>query len=292
MRVNTNIGFWSHFVSPLKLLVTKSKHLTQQFISYLISSFRKRFRANHSIAPHHSASLYSFTLVELLVVIAIIAILAAMLLPALQQARRTARTIACINNLRQVGIAMSMYPTDHDGYFPTIGAAGSDEDRFCRFNFGGCEGGSVSSQDPETRPLYNYLTPPEKHLSQYLEKGPGVVFWCSEDFNGHNPYWLTSSYFRMYGTSYRYNNHGANDAGGRLGTTEGLGGRKTGQKRPSTKIMVHEWALGLSGDDYKRGSPDWHYDVPKKTNILFVDGHVKAHKVESFILVSPPGVEW
>ena len=59
-----------------------------------------------------------FTLVELLVVIGVIGILASMLMPALARAKAKANSTKCLNNIRQVNIAATMYAGDHDDEYP------------------------------------------------------------------------------------------------------------------------------------------------------------------------------
>lgn len=61
----------------------------------------------------------SFSLVELLVVVAVIAMLCSLLMPALSKAKETARSTQCLSNLRQMGTAMYLYAGDYNSFYAT-----------------------------------------------------------------------------------------------------------------------------------------------------------------------------
>jgi prepilin-type N-terminal cleavage/methylation domain-containing protein len=160
-----------------------------------------------------SASNRGFTLIELLVVIAIIAILAAMLLPALSSAKERAMRISCVNNLKQMGVAMVIYCSESGEVLPTKTA---NIDQFPQNGFYLFASSSANPTTPalgangqfvdDMRPGLNHglfyrqkiISSPKSFYCPSVKKGQTIAYedyldvnsqWPAYDNNvGNNPY--------------------------------------------------------------------------------------------------------
>jgi len=226
----------------------------------------------------------AFTLIELLVVIAIIAILAALLLPALQRAKIASKNAYCKNNLRQLGLALTMYGAD-TGVYPYL--VDSNESKTWWLFMAPYYG---SNNMVMTCPTFKGEWPMDR-----------AIVWNYGNAYHRDP----SSLDRVAGVSYGYNGFGIGSANSVSWTANlGLGvqvmpGQSMAARKendvvaPSDMIAIAD-SMPQPGYPYiyafllsinSKPSPERHNGG---ANVAFVDGHVVTMRNEKLVDTSDP----
>ena len=230
----------------------------------------------------------NFTLVELLVVIAIIAILAGMLLPALNNARETAKKIECLNKMKQLGSGATLYQMDYDGMLIPI--------LFIN---------QAGQYETFRNLLRGYLHQNKKKMS---------IFRCPNNHSvyskrdGNYPTYSYPSSYAINKTNYNGKSQLHQYAGDKPGKKD------TDVRHPSQTIFIAEtgvpgvqntlapekWAKDFGGANYGYCSfsgtgtfaaNNW-YIFPRhlqRANVLFYDGHCESIKITGAIIGKPGG---
>ncbi|HOV59938.1 MAG TPA: prepilin-type N-terminal cleavage/methylation domain-containing protein [Candidatus Hydrogenedentes bacterium] len=241
-----------------------------------------------------------FTLIELLVVIGIIGILAAILLPALARAMAQGRSVQCVNNLRQLYLANTMYAAEHDGYYVPAAAdlydfllPGADPD-----HFGGRLRWHGTRETPNDRSAFDFRRGP---LYEYLPDGR--IRECPEFFE-YARHGEANHVFEGGTGGYGYN---MAYVGSRLSVEPDpvlacrQGMRDFEIAQPGQTVMFADAAMPMNGRiieysfiepprpvsvDHPRGmpgddvylSPSLHFRHYGRVNVIWCDGHVSSER--------------
>ncbi|MGE3803589.1 MAG: DUF1559 domain-containing protein [Gemmataceae bacterium] len=220
-----------------------------------------------------------FTLIELLVVMAILAVLIALLLPAIQKIRDTAARTRCMNNLRQIGLAMQAYHNKY-GYFPPGLDSTSTQYRYLSWM-----GRLLPFIDQE--PLWQQTQAAYKVTSNPWTNPPHTAFstvlpllFCAADTRQHKAEWgdpiqgwIYAAYTGYLGVSGLdlNNNTGVLFNKSRVGLAEITDGAArtlmVGERPPSADLATGWWYAGAGQPPSWTGSCDVILGVQEKNTM-------------------------
>ncbi|MCM8771585.1 MAG: DUF1559 domain-containing protein [Candidatus Omnitrophica bacterium] len=211
-----------------------------------------------------------FVLIELLVVVMIVSILSSLILPALSKARERARQAVCMNNLKQIYIAFSMYTDDYEGFFPAYQDPFPEGywlwmGRGWRILIG---------------PYFVNINPYSYDKIKKRFSRPKDIFHCPSDKTAPTK-WESTSY--GYSMSFYHSPEQINQMDDKSYTYDKnkifpTVGQKISQVAyPTKKIIIAEWL-----DNHTGGNNGW-WSWEGSRNYLFVDGHVEFRKAKEIL---------
>jgi prepilin-type N-terminal cleavage/methylation domain-containing protein len=235
----------------------------------------------------------AFTLIELLVVIAIIAILAAILFPVFAQAKKAAKSIVALSNVKQIGLAEKMYENDYDDGYPSI-VTNTLEDGGCAPHLGWftAAGGWVACLAPYVKSGGLFLSPgaqapfwidgQETGTVGTSSGNGGADGWCPDgnpNTTAAHAYWAdTLNAAAPGGVSFMYR--------------KAFGGGAWFNGGPITDTLAADPARNIVNYEYAAWSVDptytiWgQYPVANLNNLalncVFMDGHAKKIRGTQF----------
>jgi prepilin-type N-terminal cleavage/methylation domain len=238
-----------------------------------------------------------FTLIELLVVIAIIAVLAAILFPVFAQAREKARQASCLSNLKQIGLGIMQYTQDYDECSPLV------------WHGPIAPGGGyyVGQNVLWNQMLQPYIKSTQVFLcpSDYRSGDIPVTTWANPAPTGFPPPFLTSYILNVQYASYnpvplasveKPSSTIALADGSVRGDTNAP--YVTTEPKPAAYLLQDPGTNNNGTCCYELTStdnPDWGAPAARHNgmaNVAFIDGHVKAMKVDRWYYPNTPWLDW